>query len=584
MKKGIFTLLICIPAMVFAQWSNNSTINTEVVDTTGMQVQPKVIVNPDGESYISWFSESGNMQFDVYMQRLDVNGNKLWDEEGLLISNHTTISWVTDYGLAIDHEGCAILVTQDERTGSSNVYAYRISPEGEFLWGDDGIALTNDTNFNPSPKVLIDQEGNIIVNWGVESNDTFAKMAFQKLSTDGQLLWGENVVISCDSMHLLMPQIILSEDSATTVVWIQTVSTDTVMGDWPNMYAYAQKINKNGNFAWPENVAIDTSENMPLAFFDPSMTSDGNNGFFISWMAFPTGQYYTSFVQYISSDGITQWAVNGISVSNAYQDKQSMPKLIYLAQHEELFVFWNELDQYNFVDALFGQRFSIDGERQWTDEGQMFDGWYSYSDTLTSLIGISIATDDDFTVFFEKEFLEFDPDTNIINNYHAMRINHEGDFVWDNEKILISSAISEKFSLEHSDLINNQWITVWADNRNDPMMEWETGVYAQNISIDGQLGIITGISKMNILSDNSFSNFPNPFQNRTTIEYELTQSENVNLSLIDVNGRLVKQLYSGSKSQGIHSIELNGSDLSSGIYIMKLQMEGSVVYHKIVKK
>lgn len=586
MKKLIFTYLILLgfPVFVLAQWTDDPNVNTEISDTIGDQVLPKVVVNPDnGESYISWFSNFGGNQFDVYMQRLDADGNKMWADEGLLISNHPSMSWVTDYDLVIDNDGCAILVTQDERTGSSDVFAYRISPEGEFLWGDDGIALTNDTDFNPSPKVIIDQEGNIIVNWGVESNDAFAKMALQKLSIDGQLLWDENAVINNDSMHLLMPQIMLSEDTATTVVWVQTVTTDTAVGNWPNMYAYAQKINKNGNFAWPENVAIDTSENMPLAFFSPSMTSDGANGFFVSWMAFPAGQYYTSFVQHVSSDGIAQWTANGISVSNAYQDKQSLPKLIYLAQHEELFVFWNELDQYNFVDALFGQRFSIDGERQWTDEGKMFDGWYSYSDTLTSLTGISTATDNDFTVFFEREFLEFDLDTSIINNYHAMRINHEGDFVWDNEKILISSAISEKFSLEHSGLINNQWITVWADNRNDPSGEWETGVYAQNISIDGELGIITTINEINKSADILIVNYPNPFKNQTTIEYELSKSGNVNLSLMDLNGRFIRNLFTGEKQKGIHSFQLNTSELSAGIYLVNLRMENTVIYHKLIK-
>ena len=171
MKKKIFTylMLICFPFLLFAQWSDDPSLNTEIIDTIGEQILPKVVVNADnGESYISWFSKFDNLNYDVYMQRLDADGNKLWAENGLLISNNTTDTWVTDYDLVIDNDGCAVLVTQDLRTGYSDVYAYRISPDGEFLWGDDGIALTNNTDFNPSPRAIVTQDGNIVFAWGVE--------------------------------------------------------------------------------------------------------------------------------------------------------------------------------------------------------------------------------------------------------------------------------------------------------------------------------------------------------------------------------------------------------------------------------
>ena len=125
MKKRMFTylMLVCFPFLLFSQWSNNPAENTLIMDTIGEQVLPKVVVNADnGESYISWFSDSEDNQYDVYMQRLDVNGNKLWAEDGLLISDNTTSAWVTDYDLVIDNDGCVVLVTQDIRTGSSDVY------------------------------------------------------------------------------------------------------------------------------------------------------------------------------------------------------------------------------------------------------------------------------------------------------------------------------------------------------------------------------------------------------------------------------------------------------------------------------
>ena len=556
------------------------------MDTIGEQVLPKVVVNADnGESYISWFSEFGGYQYDVYMQRLDANGNKLWAEDGLLISNHPTMTWVTDYDLVIDNDGCAVLVTQDLRTGYSDVYAYRISAEGEFLWGENGIALTDDNNFDPSPKAIVDQDGNIVFMWASEPNDTtqFSKICLQKVSTDGQFQWAENVIISKDSMHCFMPYFLPTEDNSTIAVWIETASTDTLVGNWPNMYPYAQKIDSEGNFVWQNNVAIDTLDNMPLKPFMPSMVSDGNSGFFISWMAFP-GWYYTCYVQHVNSDGVAQWTPNGVNVSDLTQYEHAGPAITYLPQNDELFVFWNEWRYYSLTDvqcAIFGQKFSNTGERLWTDEGIMFDGWYQWLDTAVYIIGISPATDNDFTLFFEKEYWELSPDTVEVTNYHAMRIDKDGDFVWDNEKPVISSANSTKFGLVFSDLVYNQWIAVWPDNRNDPQFEREIGIYAQNISIDGNLGP-TGIKENNKFTANTLLNYPNPFSNSTTIEYKITETGNVNISLYDHQGHFVKNIFNGIKTPGTYTLSFNSNKLSSGIYLYKIKTDNYNAFNKMV--
>ena len=173
--KTTTTILFFVlaPLAVLCQWSNNPSLNTKIIDTVGMQVLPKVAVNTNGESYISWFSQADTLSnFDIYLQRLDADGNKLWNDDGLLVSNHPTWTWVTDYDLTIDTDGDAILVTQDARTGFSDVFAYRISPDGTFEWGPDGIALTNDDNFDPSPQAVVTTDENIVFMWSVEPSDT----------------------------------------------------------------------------------------------------------------------------------------------------------------------------------------------------------------------------------------------------------------------------------------------------------------------------------------------------------------------------------------------------------------------------
>ncbi len=66
-------------------------------------------------------------------------------------------------------------------------------------------------------------------------------------------------------------------------------------------------------------------------------------------------------------------------------------------------------------------------------------------------------------------------------------------------------------------------------------------------------------------------NYPNPFRNETIVKFTLPRAEKVNLSLFDMNGRLVKVLVSGSKERGTHAINVNTASLSSGLYYYKIQ-------------
>ncbi len=77
-------------------------------------------------------------------------------------------------------------------------------------------------------------------------------------------------------------------------------------------------------------------------------------------------------------------------------------------------------------------------------------------------------------------------------------------------------------------------------------------------------------------------NYPNPFQNQTTIEYKLSRKGNVNLNLLDVNGSLIKHLFNGQQQKGIHTFQLNASGLSPGMYFVAFEHEGLINYHKIL--
>jgi hypothetical protein len=65
-------------------------------------------------------------------------------------------------------------------------------------------------------------------------------------------------------------------------------------------------------------------------------------------------------------------------------------------------------------------------------------------------------------------------------------------------------------------------------------------------------------------------NSPNPFNPRTTIEYSLPYTSDVQLVVYNARGEVVTTLVEDNLSAGYHSAEFDGSALSSGIYFYRL--------------
>lgn len=65
-------------------------------------------------------------------------------------------------------------------------------------------------------------------------------------------------------------------------------------------------------------------------------------------------------------------------------------------------------------------------------------------------------------------------------------------------------------------------------------------------------------------------NYPNPFNPETKIKFEIPASSKVNLSVYDLLGQKVTELFSGYMEAGVHEVNFNASNLSSGVYLYKL--------------
>lgn len=76
-------------------------------------------------------------------------------------------------------------------------------------------------------------------------------------------------------------------------------------------------------------------------------------------------------------------------------------------------------------------------------------------------------------------------------------------------------------------------------------------------------------------------NYPNPFNPTTTIGYTLAHQEKVSLAIYDLNGRLIQSLVDDVQNAGEHRVAFTASELSSGVYLYRLQAGAQVFTNKM---
>ncbi len=77
-------------------------------------------------------------------------------------------------------------------------------------------------------------------------------------------------------------------------------------------------------------------------------------------------------------------------------------------------------------------------------------------------------------------------------------------------------------------------------------------------------------------------NYPNPFNPTTKIEYTINIRELVTIKIYDVLGKEVKTLVNEVKEPGRYTIELDGKDLSSGVYYYQMKTGENVSVKKMM--
>ena len=173
----------------------------------------------------------------------------------------------------------------------------------------------------------------------------------------------------------------------------------------------------------------------------------------------------------------------------------------------------------------------------------------------------------------------------VYNNttYQVMSVS---DF---NASLWCPTASPDRSMLYSAELTSNT-STLWLhtfDNNGNPLncIPKGTGFFPNwRQNIPPQSPVDSGEPDENNLPGNFTldQNYPNPFNARTTINYYLSQANNVTLEVYDLLGKRVEILVDEHQSAGEHQVVWNADNVASGTYLYRIEVGDEIATSKMV--
>jgi Secretion system C-terminal sorting domain len=319
-----------------------------------------------------------------------------------------------------------------------------------------------------------------------------------------------------------------------------------------------EKVNFNGSVSSPSVGYSITSTTWVLDSPNSNSNQLVSNGFSASLVPLEAGVYSLSLdVSIVDSEGTNR-------------ELQSSPSYAVVPDK------FTETFEHNNLTDLFPWK--TYGDAQWTiTDKEAQTGTYSIqpgninvNQSSTLEINIDLPSDNaiEFAIKINTSFtdiLEFYIDTTAYGTYY--------DFVsdWNFYTYLMPAGKHVlKWIYRNLGTSSNNGPSVWLDNIFFPT----NAVNLTSVKSEDHLP----------LTFNLFQNYPNPFNPNTLLKYSLASESQVKLSIYDITGRRVKDLFIGEQSAGMHEVNFDGSNLSSGVYLYTIEADSKNGIFKATKK
>lgn len=241
-----------------------------------LQSNPILIAGGETGFYVVWWDVVGHNEWHIMAHKLNFEGVNLWDEPLLVSPSDGTQG---DHRVVSDQNGGLIVVWQIyENFINDQLYAQRISPEGNKMWNDEGVPICTADGIQKNATIVSDRNGGAIVVWRDE-RDIYSDIYAQRINADGTLIWEKDGIPICTvGGHQDRPFIVTNEENRFFIAWLD------YRGDFGEKSVdalYCQQIDLDGNLMWNEDgTAISTHDG---EHFPPYVISDGKENLCVIW-------------------------------------------------------------------------------------------------------------------------------------------------------------------------------------------------------------------------------------------------------------------------------------------------------------
>ena len=216
-----------------------------VFPSDSLQSDPVLLADGSDGFYLVWWDVIGYESWQIMAFRLNMDGSPVWDAPIVvsLLEGMQGIPLV-----ASDQDGGLIVAWQIyENFINDNLYAQRIDPNGRKLWTDEGVNICDAYGIQKNASITSDGNGGIIAVWSDE-RDVYSDLYAQRVGAFGTIRWKENGVPMCTAGgHQDRPFIVPSVDDQFFVAWLDYRED---YGDESSDAIYAQQLNLDGKVAW----------------------------------------------------------------------------------------------------------------------------------------------------------------------------------------------------------------------------------------------------------------------------------------------------------------------------------------------
>lgn len=308
------------------------------------QIEIAMIEDGAGGAILAWTDLRKGTEADLYAQRVDGSGARLWATNGIAVATQSG----DQYGaqLASAGAGGAIAAWNDTRAGvRQDVYAARIALAGTLPWAPGGVRVATTAGGQEGPAVAPDDGGGAVVAWS-DRRTGFADIAVQRLDAAGARLWGDSARVLCSAVGAQQSPRLVRLANSWGAVW------EDGRGSTPDLYA--QRLDAAGFPQWTANGLLLAGG--PGTQDRPQAIAGAADEWMLVWQDRRSGSLDV-YAQKLAPNGGALWGAGGIAVCTVSGD-QRYPVIAPDAAGGAL-IAWE--DQRAFATDLYAHRVTAGG-------------------------------------------------------------------------------------------------------------------------------------------------------------------------------------------------------------------------------